>query len=297
MRAIFRRRTRQAVGSTMDLMQPGRYFCHYTSWHTASEHILPTGQLRLSPYHLMRDPLEAEPPAVGAGVSLPPGDEEALRRSGVAHLEAQEMLARVRQNSKLLSLGVDSPWAAQSSDPDRRFGMGWARSPMWQHYADNHRGVCLIFDREKLTRSVGAQLQRRHPDSRNGEVRYSKTGLSGEHHVTLFLDGTSDGGEQGRRHLRRYASEYFFVKLIDWEHEHEFRFVEVSEDDGYGFVEYGDALLGMMLGHGFPPGLEEIAVDLADVTGIEISQILWAFNGPMEGVPRAKVRREHDLPE
>ncbi|HUA43766.1 MAG TPA: DUF2971 domain-containing protein [Solirubrobacteraceae bacterium] len=281
----------------MDLMQPDRYFYHYTTWHTASEHILPTGQLRLSPYHLMSDPLEAEAPAIGAGVTLPPGDDEALRESGLAHVEAQAILSRLRQNSKLLSLGVDSPWATQIQDSDRRFGMGWARSPLWQHYADNHRGVCLIFDREKLTRTVEAQLTERHPDSRSGAVRYSKTGLAGEHHVSLSLNVGLPGADQGRRHLRQYASQYFFVKLIDWENEHEFRFVEVSEDDGYAFVVYGDALGGMMLGHKFPEELEEIAVDLATDTGIEISQILWAFNGPMEGVPRAKVRRDHNRPE
>ncbi len=281
----------------MELMEPGRYFYHYTKWFTASECIVPTEQLRLSPYHLMSDPLEAEAPVVAAGVALPPGDEEALRQSGVAHLQAQEMLARVRQNSKLLSFSLDSPWAAHVQEPDRRFGMGWARSPMWQYYADNHRGVCLIFDREKLTRVVEEQLQARDADSRSGPVRYSQTGLAGEHHVSLSLDATTHGADQGRRHLRQHAIQYFFVKLVDWENEHEFRFVEVSEQGGYSFVEYRDALLGMMLGHKFPEHLEERAVDLATDTGIDISQILWAFNGPIAGVPKTKVRRDHILPE
>lgn len=168
---------------------------------------------------------------------------------------------------------------------------------MWQYYADDHSGVCLIFDREKLTQAVEAQLSTRHPDSRSGAVRYSRTGLAGEHHVTLLLDAITRGDEQGRQHLRRYASEYFFVKLIDWQHEHEYRFVEVSERDGYSFVGYEDALLGMMLGSRFPSDLEDIAVDLACDQRVEISQIMWESNGPTQEVPRAKVRREHHLPE
>ncbi len=281
----------------MGLTTPGRYFYHYTTWDVASGAVLPCGQLRLSPFYSMKDPLEAEDPVVGAGVTHAPGDDEAIRQSGVAHDEAQALIRRVRRNSKLLSLGMDAPWAQDLPEPERRFGMGWARASMWQHYAEDHRGVCLIFNREKLTCTVGAQLTERHPDSRSGAVRYSQTGLAAEYHRTLLLDGTTDGAEQGRQHLRRYAREYFFVKLIDWEHEHEFRFVQVSEEDGYSFVDCRAALLGMMLGHRFPSTAEDEAVDLACKAGIAISQISWQFNGPMVDAPRAKTRRDYKLPD
>lgn len=175
----------------LDLLEPGRFFYHYTTWHAASEHILPTGRLRLSPYELMNDPLEAQPPSIGAGVTLPSGDDELLSLAGLKHVEVQEAVARIRRHSKLLSLAVDSPWATEIKGSDRRFGMGWARAPMWQHYADNHRGVCLIFDRRLLTDMIALQAVGRG-SILPGPVVYSKTGLSAEYRLPCMFRGRGE---------------------------------------------------------------------------------------------------------
>jgi hypothetical protein len=37
-----------------------RFLCHYTARYPALAHVLPMGLLRLSPFGLMRDPLEAK---------------------------------------------------------------------------------------------------------------------------------------------------------------------------------------------------------------------------------------------
>ena len=100
-------------------LEHGRYFYHYTKWKTASEKIIPTGKLRLSPYARMSDPLEAMAPMLGAGVSYSPGDEEAATKLGLAHVEAQEELGRLRSCTKVLSLTVDAAWAANVPEVDR----------------------------------------------------------------------------------------------------------------------------------------------------------------------------------
>lgn len=78
---------------SLALMEYGCHFFHCTKWKTASEHIIPSGKLRLSPYLLMRNPLEAMAPMLGAGVSYAPADHVAADRMGRAHYEAQEELA------------------------------------------------------------------------------------------------------------------------------------------------------------------------------------------------------------
>lgn len=265
------------------LMEYGRYFFHYTKWKTASERIIPSGTLRLSPYSQMRDPLEAMAPMLGAGASYAPGDEEAAERMGRTHYEAQEEIGRLRSCTKVLSLTVDAEWAAEVPEYDRRFGMGWARARMWEQYAENHTGVCLVFAKDAFKALVMAQLEARSPNARADMVKYAKTGLAGSYATNILLSPDETGSEQARRHLEKHATEFLFMKLSDWESEHEYRFVEPSETDEYSEVEFGNTLVGFMAGHNFAENLEREALALARQHNIEARQILWAFNGPMSG--------------
>src|ERR1700758_1592285 len=105
-------------------LEAGDYFFHYTTREAAFEHILPERQLRLSLYLRMRDPLEAQAPWLGAGLTVPedPREEEKLHQ---AHFEAQRKLAELRAEAKLLSLTID---ASGYKGPDEVFGRGYARA-------------------------------------------------------------------------------------------------------------------------------------------------------------------------
>jgi hypothetical protein len=231
----------------------------------------------------MRDPLEAMAPMLGAGVSYAPGDQEAAERMGRAHHEAQEEIGRLRAYTKVLSLTVDAEWAARVPEYDRRFGMGWARARMWEHYAENHTGVCLVFARDAFKAAVLSQVQTRSPTARAGAVKYSNTGLARSRASTILLSPDEPGSEQARRHLEKHATEFLFTKLSDWESEHEYRFVEPSETVEYSYVEFRNTLVGFLAGHNFAEDLEGEALALARQHNIEARQILWAFNGPMAG--------------
>jgi hypothetical protein len=268
---------------SLELAGSGRYFYHYTTWATAAEHILPTGTLRLSPYSRMRDPLESESVMLGAGVSYAPGDEQAQAELMRAHSEAQNLLDRLRSNSKLLSMTVDAQWVHRTPNwSEARFGMGWTRARMWEQYADSHAGVCLVFEREPFEAQVLAQLQERSHESRSGEVYYWRPDRGEWPWPTILLDRSESGTDQGRKHLERHFTDYFFTKLVDWESEYEFRFVEPSETEGYSHVDYGDTLVGLVVGHKFPENLESDAVTLTGEHHVDLAQILWQLNGPSE---------------
>lgn len=267
----------------LPLMEYGRYLFHYTRWDTASEAIIPSGKLRLSPYLRMRDPLEALAPMLGAGVSYAPGNQEAANGMGRAHDEAQEELGRLRRCTKVLSMTADAAWAAQLPEYDRRFGLGWARARMWEQYADDHRGICLIFAREPFKDLVLGQLHARAQNVRAAAVRYTRTGLAGSLASSIMLTHEEPGSDQARQHLTKHADEYFFLKLTDWESEHEYRFVEPSESEDYSYVEFRSTLVGFIAGHKFPAELERDAIALARKHNVEAHQILWAFNGPLAG--------------
>ena len=76
---------------------------------------------------------------------------------------------------------------------------------MWAHYADNNEGICIVFDKEIITNSLG-------PDA--GRVTYSGSITKANFH----MDGNSG---------RVISDKSFFMDKLDrWADESEFRFVK-----------------------------------------------------------------------
>ena len=174
----------------------GEFFFHYTTADTAFRHILPSGTLRLGPYTTMRDPLEAKAwHLAGAGFVEPGSNIDA------EFVASYELAQRAKQRSKLLSLSVDAPYA----EDDAPFGRGYALASMWELYGDAHAGVCLVFDRETLTRSFDIGLA---PIGRafHQPVRYTRAGVTSEPGATtLMLGGEEVPRRRSARTSRRIA--------------------------------------------------------------------------------------------
>src|SRR6478752_6060555 len=82
--------------------QPGPWVGHYTTASIAFEHIIPTGRLQMSPYRLMRDPLENKLIVPGGGyVGKPSPNPEADWAAAVAFWQ------QTRERVRLLSLTRD----------------------------------------------------------------------------------------------------------------------------------------------------------------------------------------------
>jgi hypothetical protein len=130
----------------------GRWLCHYTTADAAFEHILPTGELRMSPYRLMRDPLEEHDLAFAAAW-FPGSHPEAE----AAYWGLMGRVAELRGAMRLLSLTMD---AEDYSADDFLYAFGWARARLWEQHASNHAGVCLVFNRQRLHAAMVASLNR-----------------------------------------------------------------------------------------------------------------------------------------
>lgn len=82
---------------------------------------------------------------------------------------------------------------------------------LWTHYADQAKGVCLVFDKEKLLESFQKNLKKsnykiiHHPVSYRGVKKLI---------VRLYKNG-----EIG------YSNQYLFSKTSHWKYEKEYRFV------------------------------------------------------------------------
>jgi hypothetical protein len=153
------------AGLDYTFVKPEGLLAHYTT-SSVVEHILPTGKLRLSPYRLMRDPVENKDilPSI-AWRGDPPDADRAIE-------EVYELLRAARDRMRVLSFTRDADRRAEYSG----FDCCWARPRMWELYGDVHRGVCLLFDRRALDRAITDQWPPEHTYIR--DVDYSREGIA-----------------------------------------------------------------------------------------------------------------------
>ena len=143
---------------------------------TAFEHILLGRKLRFSPYRLMRDPTESKDWIFGAAFF--PDNFDGRDDEAGAFAEAHQAVNGIKSETKLLSLTIDS--SDHKSDDVREHSWGCGRpAQMWELYGQNHRGACMVFDREELHHELKGSLRDAGAGALyHGPVRYTPTGLS-----------------------------------------------------------------------------------------------------------------------
>lgn len=82
-------------------------------------------------------------------------------------------------------------------------------------------------------------------------------------------------------HLERFRNELFFVKIKDWESEHEFRYVALTEGEDFESVETRGALRAVMVGHEFPRWQIPAVLKACGDTGIDALRIDWSMGRPI----------------
>lgn len=251
---------------------PGRWIYHYTKREAAFSSIVPSGRLRLSAYALLGDPLEARE----WGLRYTDSERDPI---GAPLEQVHAATTELKRVAKVLSLSVDAEGYPSIL---QEFGSGLARPHMWDQYAENHQGVCFAFDRLRLHELVLDQLGDRARYF--GEVRYRQGGVAGEGEALFFdLAAVRQHGLQQAvsHHVERFHRELFFTKLLDWQGEHEYRYVVLTNAiEGHFYLDYGDALRAIFVGHRFPSWQEPVARSLADARELDLYRLIWVNGRP-----------------
>jgi hypothetical protein len=254
----------------------GDLLYHYTTRGRAFEQILPTARLRFSPYRAMRDPLENKawrpPPAAywGSAAQGQPGDPGHPETN---YWQFNAWAAEIWAQAHLLAFTID---ADDYSIENEVFGRGWARARMWEQYGEGHAGVCLVFDRDRLIANVAESLDQLHlARPYHGRVEYTESGKE-----PLRLTGDMLKEEVSQERVAAFIEDkhdsLFFLKALDWRSEYEYRFVVTAPPGGEGvFVEFGDALVGVVAGEKFPDWQVAGALELANRHESKALQLHW----------------------
>lgn len=144
---------------------PQAYVAHYTRADTALEHVLPNGTLRLGPLTATNDPRETKTWVFAVGGSPKSiAESEELRRLSKRNGEYTQLLKR---GCKVLCVSCDAPNAQKLKVTERCYG----KARMWAQYAENHQGLCLVFDKALLAETIAESLGSRGKLV-SGEVTY-----------------------------------------------------------------------------------------------------------------------------
>ncbi len=266
----------------IQIADPGTVLCHYTSSAVAFEEILPRRQLRFSPYGRMRDPTEFKPWTFTAAFFSEVFTNEAEEAD--TYRLAHEALNEKKYQTKLLALTKDAEEAFDSGLKETLFSRAWARARMWEQYGEDHRGTCLVFDRDRLRQELSDDLQAADISwSLDGEVSYTVAGLAGKSgQVGIHLDQfkLNPWDQAVSNFLRAHADDLFLLKTLDWNSEHEYRFLAQRPDDNYLMATFEKALVAVVVGAEFPDWQVAGAQKLCSSLNTKLFRLKWLIEGP-----------------
>jgi len=132
------------------------------------------------------------------------------------------------------------------------YRVGWARSRMWSQYGRRHTGVCLIFDRKKLEEQFKSTFETNKKFAGRVEYQYNLESFVRARKIeckNIIEHGVNKALEM---QLDKYFHEYFFLKLMDYRDEHEYRLVVIVNDGDSIGLPIESSLKGVIVGTDFP---------------------------------------------
>lgn len=255
------------------------YLYHYTSAETALNYIFKTKLLRFGAYTKTNDPKETKSWRFDLGsnenrdLGLYPMEE-------LSSWLTQELKGRTR----LLCFSMDKEPITGVHLTDI-FNRGYCKPRMWAQYAERHAGLCLVFNRQRLTKLIQEQVGNSCL-LYSGPVTYVDRGIAKDlwrdQQYTINVDALElDGrGLYAGRHLRTHWQRLYFEKMTDWKDECEWRFVAFANSESDLYVAYEGALDGIVFGEDTPSETIQAVIDATAGHGRRYIGLKWKNCSP-----------------
>jgi hypothetical protein len=181
-----------------------------------------TKELRMNAWPNMNDPREAQQwEPTGALTAIHPYTEAEMNR------RLDDVL---RRSARLLSLILDRDRTPDAA-PHSLFHRGWAKAPMWAHYAGSHRGVCLVLDFPAVCEALEDGVPVKTIRYRNwGRIKYIDRAIPLDINGAFADQAALDEAVYDFLETRYKMSGLHMTKNTDWAYETELRLAAVDRD-------------------------------------------------------------------
>jgi len=213
---------------------------HFTKLSTFLEHILPHLTIRFNSIQKTNDPFEnilsistiCSPPKIS-------GSDILGLNQQMNYLSASANSKNIIQDFKVLCF-------SQTSKTKNIVTYGYNMPRMWTQYGDNHKGVCIEFDKKNLIRKVRDTFK---PVYFNNVTYRNKSVLIDYDNNKTYTD------DYIKEFLIKYRKELFFTKHNDWSGEREYRFLYIGQDEYVVFLKkcIKAIYLGFRFNHNYYP--------------------------------------------
>ncbi len=262
-----------------NVTDPNKFLYHYTSAATAIDCILKNRTLRLSPYTTTNDPKERKDWLFDFGTCDPRKDLMRYNREEFSKRLSREF--KHKTHLTCFSRDADSLTGNHLFDIFKR---GFCKPRMWDRYADKHRGVCLVFDRERLIEQIDRKIGRRFPVFL-GPVTYKDQGIGYDpdrQEYTVNVDVLEEVG-MGKYlllHLQWYHQSLFFEKMTDWKDENEWRCLTFTDSGEPVDIHFEQSLVGLVFGDETTPENRQQIMNLNHCRGVHHIGLRWKNSTP-----------------
>lgn len=217
------------------------HVAHYTNLNRVVKDILPFNEIRISSASKLNDPYERDYTWIDNEPSC--SDKLALSSSNTLF----NLKKIIYNHIKLFSTTSYDEESKNCADLSLDI---YARPRMWASYGDNHKGVCLIFNKAELSKEFN---KKNFVYCFENKVSYQSFLPISENPVVFnpnkiknLLNNPKELYEAVNDNLLLQTK--YFEKHIDWKTEHEYRWLVFSEQTKDLNINFAKSLKGIVLG-------------------------------------------------
>ncbi len=239
---------------------------HYTKTTTALEHILAKEQLRLSDRVNSNDPIENMTPKTLIKV-------ESLENETYDNWDkyVEEIEKKMNQIKQVcFCMNATSNRLKKLDEKPAEF-YGCMKPRMWEQYADNYNGVCLILSKVELLEQLDRSYKKRkikyvnYSDLENKKIEINSRDLK-DPYYNLCL-----------KQVNKKIDKYIFHKHKDYEGENEYRICSYS--DKVLEINIKSAIKGIVVSDKNSKYFEEKLLEYAEDLKIDVFKVNWKGEG------------------
>jgi len=241
---------------------------HYTKTTTALEHILYKNKLRLSDRVKSNDPIEN----MTHRTTIEEGTDDCVSLKPSHYMKVfNEIHERMRRLKQVCFCKNDlGDHFKDMFDKPYEF-YGCIKPRMWEQYADNYNGVCLIFSKSELLKQLDGNYK-------SGGIKYvTYNDLNEKENKIDSSELRESNYETCLEQVKEKIDRFIFHKHKDYKGENEYRIC--SDSDKVPNINIESALKGIIVSTKNSQFFKEQLCVYGTKLGIDVLRIDWRTNG------------------